>query len=350
VLLAVELSFTYGEHPRWRSGLPVALVGIVAFFAHGMACVFAMSVGAAVAVARSGAWRLPRSLPGLLLPYVPAALLTFLWRFVDREMALDLSWHTLLERLSVHRRMLGDHMDVEATLWSVPLLLVVFFAAFQSRGMWAELPPAERWARRLPLLAIALYTVAMPDQIGTLYHANGRFLIFLPLFAGWWLGRRTWRRMPALLAILSFGWLLILGGRFAAVERELRPLLPLLDQLPERGKLLSIRVIQDENAFRIPLVIHQSAWYTARRQGQTDFSFAAFATELVRYVPGRLPAIPQGFEHKPWRYDAFALAGDYYDFWLIYAPPDAFVDLPPERFRLRDRTAFWRLYELVRAP
>ncbi len=241
-------------------------------------------------------------------------------------------------------------MDAEAMIWSVPLLVVVFFAIASCRKMWADLPVEERWARRLPLLAILLYTTVMPDQVGTLFHANGRFLPFLPIFAGWCLGRRSWRLVPLLLTALSFGWLLILGGRFAAVERELQPLFPLLDQLPARGKLLSIRVIQDENAFRIPLVIHQAAWYSVRRQGQVDFSFAAFPTSLVRYVPGRQPAIPQGFEHKPWRHDAFALAGDYYDFWVIYAPPDAVVDLPPERFRLRGRTAYWRIYELVRPP
>lgn len=350
ILVAIELSYAYGGDPGWRKGLPLALVGVLAFFAHGMACAFGMALGGAVAAARSGAWRSPARLLRLLPPYLPAAALVLSWRLFNPELELWLSWHLLSERLSMHRRLLGDHMDVEAMFWSVPFLAVVFFAVLINRKRWAEWTWPERWARGLPLGAILLYTTVMPDQIGTLYHANGRFLIFVPLFAGWCVARRSWKLAPLLIGVLSFGWLAILGGRFAAVEEELRPLLPMLDQLPARGKLLAIRVSQDQNAFAVPMVIHQPAWYTVRREGQVDFSFAAFQTELVRYVPGRKPEIPQGFEHHPWAYDNFALAGDYYDFWLIYAPPDAEVTLPPERFRLRDRTVFWRLYELRRAP
>lgn len=355
VLLALELSYAHGAptapggEGRGRIALQLALVGVLAFFAHGAACVFGMALGGAVALLRSPSRRLG-DLLRLSLPYLPAALLAIAWRALNPEEPRPSLWHPLTRRLSLHQQLLGDRNDAEAAYWGLALLLFALAAIVTALPALRGRDGRETWARRLPLLAALAYVAAMPDNVGSFYFAGARFVLFVLLFAGWWTVAGAWRKLPPIAATLALGWLLVLLLRFGGVARDLEPLRPLLDGLPPRGTLLSIRLDEDRNPFRIPFTIHQAAWYTARREGQTDFSFAFFRTSLVRYRPGRLPAIPIGFEHQPWRFDVLAIAGGYYDYWLVYAPPGASADLPPDRFRLRERTGPWWLYEFVRTP
>lgn len=348
VLLAIELSFAFGEDPRRRTGIRLALVGVVCFFAHGVACVFGMGLGGAVALLRFGRWR---GAARILLPYVPAALLVIAWwSLLPGGRPLAISRDPFLRQISLFRRLLGGENDFEAGAWSLALLLLVLIGLAAGWRSLRQLPARDAWARRLPLLAALLYVAAMPDNFGSFYWAAGRFVLFLPLFAGWWLPPKAWRLAPPLISVLALGWLFILLPRFAEVERDLEPPRLLIESLPERGTLLSIRLDPGENSFGIPFILHQGAWYTVLRQGQSDFSFASFDNMLVRYKAGRRPVIPVGFEHVPWRFDVMAIAGDYFDFWLVYAPPGASATLPPERFRLRERNGGWWLYETLRAP
>lgn len=351
-LLAVELYDAWGEGPaagaeRGR-GTWLAAVGVALFFAHGMACVFGLAVGAAAAWARSGA-RDGRSLLRLIAPALPAALLTVAWRQLNPELDLSLRWRAWQEQLSLFRTLLGGPTDDLAALFSGALLLLALVFLLADRAVLAALPARAAWARRLPLLLTLAYVLLMPDRLGSLYHANRRFLVFLPLFAGGWLARRPGWRRPALIGLFVLAWLAVLAPRFAQVESALGPAGELIGRLPEGKRLLYLRIGEDHNAFEMPFALHQGAWYAARRGGLADFSFAAFSTELVRYAPGRQPELPIGFEHRPWAFDLMGLAS-FYDLWLIYAPGGAAATLPPDRFRLLDRNGDWWAYEIVRAP
>jgi hypothetical protein len=347
VLLAVELSFVHGAAPDRRTAMKLGLVGVACFFAHGPACVFGMGLGGAVALLRHGR---RAGAVRLLLPYLPAALLAVAWWLLQPAHPFAVSRDPFLRQLGIFRRLLGGESDFEAGAWSLALLLLMLSGLAAGWRVLREQPAREAWARRLPLLAVLVYVVAMPDNFGSFYWAAGRFVLFVPLFAGWWLGPKAWRLSPQLISVLVLGWLVVLAARFGQAERELAPPRQLVASLPERGTLLSIRLDSDRNDFGIPLAIHQAAWYTVYRQGQADFSFASFDNVLVRYKADRRPLVPAGFEHAPWRFDVMKVAGDYFDFWLVYAPPGASANLPPERFRLRERIGAWWLYETLRAP
>ncbi len=275
----------------------------------------------------------------------------------DATVGGKVAWIPWLRRLALHRRLLGDWNDLVGAWAAGALLLVAAAALVAGRRTLAELPARERWARRLPLLAALAYLALAPEYVRPLAYAGSRFMVFVPLFAGWWLGPAMaplWRR---LLPAVAAGWLLLLGGRFAAESRSLDELLPIFEALPPHGKVLMVRLGTGPSVFALPMALHQPAWYTVEKGGQVDFSFAAFRTELVRYRADRRPEVPEELSHVPWDFDVPAIAGDYYDFWLVFAPPTArpeHLALPARwtagRYELSRASGSWYLYRRLPAP
>jgi len=349
VLLLVEVAYGHGLNPTRRSGWQIAVLGVLLFFSHGMACAFGIALAGTLCWLLSTSWR--AAWRGLL-PLAPAILVMFTWSLLGAEVGGKVRWLGLLPRLSLHRRLLSDFKDVEASIWSMALLLLVLlWLVAEGRGL-ALLTPRQAWARRLPLLFTLAYVALMPEHIEPLSFAGSRFVVFVPLFAGFWLGpaARPWLRY--LLLPLTLGWLLVLLFRFGDESRQLASLNPILEALPARAKLLAIRLDDGKSRFGIAMNLHQPAWYTVQKGGQVDFSFAYYRTELVRYRAGRQPDIPEGMLHTPWRFDLKTLAGSYYDYWLIFAPPgsELFHGLPEDRFTLRIHSNSWWLYETRQAP
>lgn len=349
VLLLVAAAHGQARAPTPRGGLLVALLGILTFFAHGMACVFGMAIAGALALVLMPDWR---QWWRALWPLLPPAAVVLGWRWIaaPEGVAEHTAWIPLWRRVSLHRRLLGDWGDFDAACWAAALLVLVISTLFAERRALGELPPRERWARRLPLLFTLAYLASMPEYLEPLAFAGSRFMVFVPLFAGWWLRPIAWKPLPRLLPLLAFGWLAFLFFRFGAESRQLASFRPILEALPPYDKVLMIRLGSGTSSFGIPLALHQPAWYTVEKGGQLDFSFAHFRTELVRYREGRQPQIPEQLSHTPWQYDVPGIVGGYYHFWLIYAPGSNSANLPDDLFRLRVRNGPWWLYEMVRAP
>lgn len=337
-----------GDRELRQIGVRLALLGILTFFAHGMACLFALAIAGLVYLVLAGSWR--AVLRGIWA-FVPPALVAITWTLMSAEVGGKIRFLGLADRLGIHRRLLGDHLDVEAAAWSLALLLLGAVTLFTQRQHLVALPRREAWARRLPLLCTLIYLAAMPEYLAPLAFAGSRFIVFVPIFAAGWLGSELPSLQRRLLPVLTLGWLLVLLVRFDDHRREMRSLEPVFEALPENGRLLSLRIGESRNAFRIPLALHQPVWYTIRKGGQVDFSFAFFRTELVRYRADRQPQIPEGMAHAPWMFDVPKLVGDYYDYWLIFAPPEAeFQGLPENGFELRVNSGPWWLYETRKTP
>lgn len=347
VLLLVAAGYEHGRAPTTRSGLEIALLGILAFFAHGMACVFGMAIAALVVLALMRDWR---QVWRAFWPFLPPAAVVLGWTSMAAQVGGKVAWIPFWVRMSLHRRLLGDWNDWGAAGWGAALIVLVLATLLAERRALESLPPRERWARRLPLLVTLAYLAAMPEYLAPLAFAGSRFMVFVPLFAGWWLRPVAWRPLPRLLPVVAFGWLAFLFFRFGTESREMATFRPILDALPPYGKVLMIRLGPGKSAFEIPMGLHQPAWYTVEKGGQLDFSFAHFRTEMVRYREDRKPHIPEVLSHAPWKFDVPRIAGDYYDFWLIFAPDSPTTHLPEDRFKLRRQSGAWWLYERLRTP
>lgn len=118
--------------------------------------------------------------------------------------------------------------------------------------------------------------------------------------------------------LLSLYTMLSIAWQFYLFDKETIVFSSVLNKIPEKGRLLSI--IQDQSspaARNITLYTNFGSWYQAEKKGTTDFSFAWFPPQPIRFkkenLPDISPTMPSNIKSIHWsKFDASR-----YDYFLI---------------------------------
>jgi hypothetical protein len=68
--------------------------------------------------------------------------------------------------------------------------------------------------------------------------------------------------------------------------------------------------------------VHYPAWYQAEKKGLTDFNFAWFTPQVVRFRPGASPPVSIGFEWKPHTFEWMKHQGASYRYFFVRGEHD----------------------------
>jgi hypothetical protein len=93
--------------------------------------------------------------------------------------------------------------------------------------------------------------------------------------------------------------------------------------------------------------VHYAAWYQAENKGLTDFNFAWFTPQVVRYRPGSGPSVTIGFEWNPSSFDWVKHQGASYRYFFVRGKHNAmqlFKDAPCQP-QVVISTEMWKVYE-----
>ena len=345
-LVFVRLAWRYSGTPTLgRAWLLLALSQVI-FLTHPLAFGWAGLVAALLVAARAGGWRqtIVRWWPLLAALVLPIAWILSTALLDDHvEVSLpraNYSW-TRLPHLAA--LVVGLPINELSLALSLMVLIAPWLAGAQL---------ARRFARWIPcLVALALF-FGMPSAILSSGYLHQRFAAFvLPtlLFAldpKPQASRRRWLRTCIFLSPTAL-WLALIHVQFLGARAETGAFGDLLDVMEPGKKVLYLPVEPKGSYLPYPSYLHFGSWYQVERGGLVEFSFAGNFPNRFRYLPEREPALPHGFEFRPWTFDWQANDGARWDYFLVRSSRD------PARLFLKARapvvpvekaTGGWWLY------
>lgn len=327
-LLTIRAALRHADRPTARRAAILVALGAALLLSHGLQFLFALAMAGAIlieraaAVAREGGAR--AALATLIARLAPYAALCALF-------ALFL----LARRIAIGADPAG------AVIYGVPvwarLLQIVTFPAALDAGPVARALCFIAWAAPLAMgfrprggpagammIATIVFMLATPTVALDTAFIYERFAIYLlPFWA------MTLRPVPGALALPGARALLVLAGlgmiahhgwRVAAFAREDAGFEPVLAAARPGERVLAMIFDTDGQTRDTRYTyLHWGAWMQGQRGAFVDFNFAYFAPQVVRFRPGKTPAVlsdqswePGAFDWTTWNakiYDAFLTRG-----------------------------------------
>lgn len=334
------------RHARGLTATAAALLvaaGIVLFYSHGLAFVFAGAVGAAFLLLKR---RTVRAALVAVVPYVVLGLLTIaylLWRYVHPGIAIAPpaapDWPGPLHGLAYLLFFpMGSHR-MDPTL--APLVALFLFGPVL---MGARIDRRNK-AAVVPLVVLLLWLLAMPETFGDTYFAVSRFAVFfLPFYALLFAAPPSPSNGPRAIvagyamAALCWGFIAIQTHRLVEFEREsadfeevLAAAEPGYRASQSIGDMVSPAAVTPMAYASFPL------WYQVEKGGLVDFNFALYTTQVVRFRD------PQAESAPPF---------DSYRYFFIRSAGAGKVSVPPGACApvLRRQAGEWWLFEKTVCP
>jgi len=309
--------------PSWRTGLGLAALGILVFFAHGLTFAFALLAGAAFTAA---AVRQDRRLRWIqLAPYLPLVALALSYQLLAQRAPGSLSSQALVWGLAPVDR-LESLLVLPLGLWrddkGFALLTLLLLAAPWLLGCRPNRGVFGWW---VPFTVTALVFFLLPQKGLDADYIYQRFSIFvLPAYAlgfrpgGGGQGRRLRTLLTGTLLLACGLYLGIRSVRLHRFARESAAIDALLETLPPGKRVLGLVVdSRSDAAGEADVYTHYLAWYQAYRHGFVDVNFAAYHAQVVRFRPGCGPAVPAGMEYRPGRFQFQAHQAWIYDYIIV---------------------------------
>lgn len=131
-------------------------------------------------------------------------------------------------------------------------------------------------------------------------------------------------------------------------DNESKQFSEIMDHIPEEKRLLNF--IYNASSKYLPeyypIYIHFGSWYQAEKKGVSDFNFAEFYPQVMRYKTEANPAITERFLRTPEAFNWETFEGENYDYFLVKHDTNKASDLFPEgKVLLVKNTADWWLYK-----
>jgi hypothetical protein len=213
-----------------------------------------------------------------------------------------------------------------------------------------------------PMTALALCWVAAPTVANSVAFLFDRFAVFtLPAFALMWApgseqatpSTKARRALAAAVPLICASFLGVRLIHFLRFAQESAPFERVIAAARPNERALAMIFDRGSDAANSDSAyMHYALWYQAERGGLVDFNFAWLLPQMVRFRPGRYPAVSPEFESDPggrqWRIPA----DDTYD--VIVRKADMRSVRPPSisrcPVRLLAHEGSWSLYGRVPCP
>ncbi|UIP25393.1 MULTISPECIES: hypothetical protein [Acinetobacter] len=122
----------------------------------------------------------------------------------------------------------------------------------------------------------------------------------------------------------------------------------LVNKLPEEKRVLGLIFEPISPSLTVPFTyVHFGSWYQAQKGGWSDFNFAWFHPQIVRYKPDQTPEAKPGFEWRP--YDILKLNScQNYDMFIVRAYDLSIANViehsPCHNYRIRFSEGNWLVF------
>lgn len=359
-LLFLLLAARHAARSTAGSAATLVAAGALLLFSHGLLFIAGLFLGGMLTL--EPLWRQRGRTAFLLLaPFAVLALMCLAFRMatmqLDGSMQLDAIHYgdPLWLRPSVLLISVSD-LDVYGTL----LMPVATVAAFWMPGLFGL--KLNGWGPRLLAAGLLIILAATPFYAFQTDFLYKRFALFIPpIFA--LVFRASDRRGPgsdsgmaALAVLMAASWtvLAIQASRIAAFAAESRPFETLLRAAQPGKRALGLSFDKTSPAAANNYVyMHYAAWYQAEKHGFSDYNFAVFHPQVVRFRPGKDPEIPQDLPWRQLRLDWSEIDARLYDYFFLRASPaqlEATMRDSPCRLKMLAQDGAWVLLERQECP
>ncbi len=329
--------------PDWRASLLNAVLLYLLFFSHALIMALFSMIAAAYWLASAPRLRDLIKCAWPMLALAPAVLV---WLFLaskhpvtNAPVEWDLSWINTSDGYYDYfahwtnrnepgwgrvtgfiPRLLGVRPEIVFTLLGIALFALPFLAGgriTRSRARW------------LPLLCIVLLLLLLPSFLfGNVYTFQRFTFLAMPLFlvvmdAGKSMSRAQ-RTLRMIAPVVAFGWVAFMANNALQFNKDGAGFEDILSKMEPGKRALSLVFETDDSHSIAPTFLHFPAWYSARRSGVSDPSFAENYAQPVVYKPEYVPkARFQGFVWNPQWFDWQGYDGYKYDYFVVRAAVDA---------------------------
>jgi hypothetical protein len=269
------------------------------FFSHGLVFLFANVIGVTLLLLKRRSLRL---LPVSAIPYGALGLLClayFLLRLRDAGNAfaeqVNPQWPGLFSGL---KHLLFFPIGVPSVDWVYAPLVPLLLCAPLMLGCRVN------WRNKavfVPISILILWLAFMPDSLMETFFVGSRFAVFLLPFYALLFSAPATNPVPTAragfslvgLAIPALCWvfLAIHAERSMAFARESKSFDEVLAAAEPGYRAKGLVVdIAGASTRNLLAYVNFPLWYQVEKSGLVDFNFSAFATGVVRYQNGKIPA------------------------------------------------------------
>lgn len=210
------------------------------------------------------------------------------------DYGINIKFHNLAERidnlLTYPWGMAGDY-----TVISLLLLILPFMMGFKF---------SKIINRYVPIFVFALTWLLLPHFFNNTYFIYERYSI---LFFGFYYiifePRENFKYQKIFTFFLLIPVLFFLSQDYKSIliaKKENQDFEKLIEILPGKKRVLGLIFEPTSLTIGIPFTyVHFGSWYQAQKAGWSDFNFAWFHPQVVRYIPSMVPEVRPGFEWMP---------------------------------------------------
>ncbi len=299
IVVALEHARAPQGRPAWVAGSWLCLVGLVLFFTHGLAFLFANLAGVAFLL------RERRPFARLLAGVVPYGLFAVLCLAYVLTQVHGAAWASNAQTgpqwpglFSGMKHFLSFPIGAPRLDWLLAPLVPLFL--FLPLLLGCRFNRQDKSAF-VPILVLLLWLAVVPDSFNEDWFVTERFALFLlPFYGLLFAPSKQGARLQTLarfgLPILCCGFLAIHVARLVSFARESQSFDEVLAAVPS-GQRAEARVLDIASpAAQNPMAYTSfPLWYQAEKGGLVDFNFAYFPTQVVTYRAGKSPAGSQRY-------------------------------------------------------
>jgi hypothetical protein len=325
----------YSEKATVRKAFVITVVGLGLLLSHGLAFVLGWGTGMALLLLR--AKKRLASLP-LVLPYVVLVLVSLIYFFYAKRIDAALIPASLPTDFGAgpFRRFVNALYFPFSSYHEVSsrtVLLAVIACLFLSPLLLRSQINWKNRASLVPFFCACILFFCLPSFANNTAFLYERFSLFiLPTFAWMFSSNqpiyKTNNRVH--LFASNFGVILLVFGsalmlcmismrawKFGEETEQFDALVRMLE--PKARVLGLIYSPQSLAADNVIAYLHYASWYQAEKNGLTDFNFAWFTPQIVRYRPTQRPAVNIGFEWNPTSFNWNLHNGKDYRYFFVRA-------------------------------
>jgi hypothetical protein len=313
--------------PTPQRAVGLCLLGTVVLLSHGL--IFLYAVGTGLLLVTQQARRL-RAWLALAWPMLLLLLLCGAYSVLRAQADARYAVPPTVPAINWHAGLRHEHLYYSfGTGWNWVFALCACIALVAPWLAGYRIPLQRRRLALAPLgmlLPVLFFVPSFAMEISLLYQ---RFALFLfPAYAWAFValapstsGSATARRWPVVMLALGSALVLAANGvwswRFARESSDFRALM----REVEPGQRALALVLARETAVGpspdFTPYVHFASWYQAEQGGFVDLNLAVAPPQIVRFRPGRAPAVPLSFAWHPHEFEWERHGGDAYRYFFV---------------------------------
>ncbi len=319
-LFFILLADRYSQDRTPSRALSILIAGLALLVSHGLTFAFGWCVGMGFLVSRALKWK---TFIVSAIPYGILAIASMGYLVIGRQVDADIIdspsimvfGRNPIFRLgeAVILPFVSSGLELASRLNFAPVAIAMFGAPILLR-LRVDWRNRSCW---VPFLVVCLVFFLVPHVANNTSFLYQRFSLFiLPAFA--WMFHRSLsfkesiplpnmaisKVMQFLLVsscLFALGLTTVKAWRFGQETAGIDALIGTLE--PEKRALGLVLNRASTAADNVNVYLHYASWYQAERQGLTDFNFAWFTPQIVRYRPASRPPVKSDFENLPEGFD-----------------------------------------------